>query len=1317
MKRLLPLLAFIVMSLQLMAQVDFRKETIYFLITSRFFDGDSTNNAPTEWCSYIPGVNNPQMTDPHDLTWRGDFKGLIEKLDYIKGMGFTAIWITPILENRSPLDYHGYHTWDFTTVDHRLESPGAKFQDLVNAVHAKGMKLVLDIVTNHSCRYGIKGMSELKYNTDTTQVWGKNTQGAALGPNPNWQYDGLTPNPDDGKIWSRANLATMPSPYNQNLANYNWPCTEAFVNTSDSNWFHHSGNGFVQGWDDTLNCYERAIADDCPDLNTGSKAVQDYMFGAYKKFIDMGVDAFRWDTWKDMNKEDIFALADRFKAENPNLFIFGEVAQKRFELHPVEQLNPHWYTWRGEVNASAPSELGVIDFYAEATFHNTFQNGEAFSGVTDAARYDYLYGDPSLLVTWLDNHDFGPNNDWNQRYGGTPENLAACMNFMFTWRGIPCVYYGTEEQFQSGLFCDIQNSSDISKSLDLTGRAYYGNEFANAQNTKLYAHFKKLNAIRRAIPALQSGSWTWAGNYPGNGIGYTRTLGSQVVAVGLAKDGDASFSFTGLTNGIYRDAVTGREVNVANGTLNFSVQSVSAGIYVLNGPGMIGGNGLGYFEACANGCTTPPSVSISPISDNYYSPITVTMGSTGGSGSVSIHYTTDGSYPTAGSPVYGSLFKVGAATIVKAIAIDASGDTSDMEGQSYTFDLPQPRDTIFPAGGNFFNPITVSITAGGAGTKPPYKIYYTMDGSTPTTASTLYKTSFLVNGATTIKAIAIDSNNQVSTVVTNSYTFIIPPPVISASPVGANYPAGNVSVSLGSSSPRPPVTIYYTTDGSTPTTASREFTTPINLNGPAQIILKYFGVDSQGRASSVDSQKYTFSPIPNIWVYFKKPTAWGSKINIYYWNALPTGAVNNVVWPGVAATRVCQNGNWWAYEFTGVTSVNVIFNDGTNQTSNLTGVDSTSYFDDNTLLKTIPNIYSPAGSLVATPTTGVAPFTVSFDASGSTGCSLLDYFWNFGDSSYLQGGLVAQASYTYNKSGVFNMNVIVQDQNNQRDTVTQTSTVRAASQGMTLHFKPATAWTNTPYFYYWSATPTAATDSWPGVPMVSEGNGWWKYFIPDSCSSLIFNNNSSPQTANLSHCGDGWYDGTTNTWVADPLPLKLLGFSGLEKGGQIVLQWSTTNETGVKGYAVERNENGSFVDVGFVKAKNANGNIEYGYTDAPTISSSKLLYRLKMINIDGTYGFSNTIELGTPTKDVFTIFPNPAKGKLYLSFGPDNNSVYTATLIDITGKIITTKQIEVTGGQGNSFQIPESLRAGTYLLKLVDMKTNAMIIKKVEIAD
>ena len=104
------------------SRTDFRDETIYFLITTRFYDGDPSNN---EHCSEDAKAGNPDS----DPAWRGDFKGLIEKLDYIKALGFTAIWITPVVQNDSGYDYHGYHAYNFSPVDNRYESNGVTYPD------------------------------------------------------------------------------------------------------------------------------------------------------------------------------------------------------------------------------------------------------------------------------------------------------------------------------------------------------------------------------------------------------------------------------------------------------------------------------------------------------------------------------------------------------------------------------------------------------------------------------------------------------------------------------------------------------------------------------------------------------------------------------------------------------------------------------------------------------------------------------------------------------------------------------------------------------------------------------------------------------------------------------------------------------------------------------------------------------------------------------------------------------------------------------------------------------------------------------------
>ena len=140
-------------------RTDFRDETIYFAMTTRFYDGDASNNT---YCWDGNQAGNVANQDPE---WRGDFKGLIEKLDYIKALGFTAIWITPVVQNASGYDYHGYHAMDMSKVDRRLESDDVKFQDLINAAHARGMKVILDIVINHTGNFGEENLCKL-FNRD-----------------------------------------------------------------------------------------------------------------------------------------------------------------------------------------------------------------------------------------------------------------------------------------------------------------------------------------------------------------------------------------------------------------------------------------------------------------------------------------------------------------------------------------------------------------------------------------------------------------------------------------------------------------------------------------------------------------------------------------------------------------------------------------------------------------------------------------------------------------------------------------------------------------------------------------------------------------------------------------------------------------------------------------------------------------------------------------------------------------------------------------------------------------------------------------------
>ena len=246
---------------------DFREETIYFLMTTRFFDGDPGNN----YRSPDPKNQNPE-SDPE---WRGDFKGLVEKLDYIKALGFTAIWITPVVHNNSGYDFHGYHGYDFNKIDQRLESPGYDLQRLVNEVHSRGMKLVIDVVFNHSCNWGAKGLFEPVNNPEL---------------NPQQQF------------------------------------LDRVRQMFTSEYYH---DGWLSSWE-SYDEQAKTIAGDCVDFNTEDEKTRRYVIDCYNRMIDMGVDAFRIDTVKHISRyifNRYFNPAFKARGGN-NFYMFGEVCTR-----------------------------------------------------------------------------------------------------------------------------------------------------------------------------------------------------------------------------------------------------------------------------------------------------------------------------------------------------------------------------------------------------------------------------------------------------------------------------------------------------------------------------------------------------------------------------------------------------------------------------------------------------------------------------------------------------------------------------------------------------------------------------------------------------------------------------------------------------------------------------------------------------------------------------------------------------------------------------------------------------------------------------
>ncbi|EHS55498.1 alpha-amylase family glycosyl hydrolase [Paenibacillus sp. Aloe-11] len=595
---------------------DFREDTIYFVITSRFYDGDPSNNMHA-WDD--AKARNPDS----DPAWRGDFKGLIQKLDYIKALGFSAIWITPVVQNASGYDYHGYHAINFSKVDPRYESAGASYQDLINAAHAKGLKVIQDIVVNHTGNFGEENLYPM-FKKDPAKPDTANNLVKTTDKLPS-NYDTLTP---DQQYQARLDL---------------------MKNEGTNNNIYHTEKSL--SWE-SYTVQTGQIAGDCVDLNTENPAVNKYLIDTYNHYIDMGVDAFRVDTVKHVsryifNKYYIPAWKTRGGSD---FYIFGEVATRYRDVwnSGIPAISTPFYTWKSSKsypgdgkNDYASNKMSVEQEWADnssttagqPTSNNAFLNGNtyhkpdysmksgmdvidfpmhwAFKTAHEAFNMrsgDQYYNDATWNVTYVDSHDYAPDQaPENQRFAGTQDTWAENLDLMFTFRGIPAIFYGSEIEFQKGAVIDPGPNAPLSK----TGRAYYGDhiegnvtvqdygKYTNATGTlaeslnhPLAKHIRQLNLIRRAVPALQKGQYSTE-NVSGD-LAFKRRYTDSAKGIDsfalVTISGNATF--TGIPNGTYVDAVTGDSKTVTDGKITLTCSGKgNARVYVLNGRGGIGETG------------------------------------------------------------------------------------------------------------------------------------------------------------------------------------------------------------------------------------------------------------------------------------------------------------------------------------------------------------------------------------------------------------------------------------------------------------------------------------------------------------------------------------------------------------------------------------------------------------------------------------------------------------------------------------------------------------------------------------------------------
>lgn len=620
---------------------DFRDETIYFLMTTRFYDGDKSNN---EYC-WDEGGEYLAFGEG-DCGWRGDFKGLAEKLDYIKALGFSAIWITPVVENASGIDYHGYHAYDFSKVDPRYESTNFTYADLIDACHAKGIKVIQDIVLNHSGNFGERNLFHM-FDKETVPYINKDIPTPAGGKRSPFMKVAETGNAYE-KLMAGLRM-TGASDYDTAIGSkqYGARINAMKEDSIDTDLIYHHAKQI--DWN-SENCQLGQMAGDCVDLNTENPVVFNYLKECYVNYINMGVDAFRIDTVKHIsrltfNKEFIPAFME---AGGENFYIFGETcARYRGRWNEgVPALSPSFYTWKenqefawnskgsteesktNSASATAHFTKYKSDFshpaWADGTANHLLKGNDyhvpdysmrshldqidfpmhwAFANANDAFSTavntnDQDFNDATWNVVYVDSHDYAPDNaPENQRYAKT-EEWPRNLNLMFTFRGIPCIYYGSEIEFMAGAPIDPANTKT---SLDKSGRAYFGDYLEGSivaddfgvytasgtveetLNHNLAQHIIRLNQIRRAIPALRKGQYSTEDCGDG-AISFKRRYKDDEVDsfVLVAIGGQAKFN--NVPEGDYIEVITGQTVSCSGSLTSEKIGRDNMRIYVLKTP-------------------------------------------------------------------------------------------------------------------------------------------------------------------------------------------------------------------------------------------------------------------------------------------------------------------------------------------------------------------------------------------------------------------------------------------------------------------------------------------------------------------------------------------------------------------------------------------------------------------------------------------------------------------------------------------------------------------------------------------------------------
>ena len=349
-------------------------DVIYLITPDRFINGNPEND-------WVEGMKEQPNRADRDGRHGGDIRGIINSLDYLQNLGFTAVWLNPVLENNmTQVSYHGYSTTDFYKVDPRYGT-NEEYRELNNELDKRGMKLIMDMIFNHC----------------GSEHWWMDDM-----PMPDWIN-----NYPDYKITNHRHVVNMD------------PHVSEFDRKS-----------MVDGW----------FVPTMPDLNQRNSFMEKYLIQNSIWWVEfVGLEGIRQDTWPYPDKNMMAVWTKQLLEEYPDFNIVGE----EWSMNPA--IVSYWQKGKNNADGYECFLPSLMDFPTQSAVSKGLTEnenwGDGLVKIYESMANDFIYPDADNLVVFPDNHDM---SRFFVQVGEDVDLLKMGVAFFLTSRGIPQIYYGTE---------------------------------------------------------------------------------------------------------------------------------------------------------------------------------------------------------------------------------------------------------------------------------------------------------------------------------------------------------------------------------------------------------------------------------------------------------------------------------------------------------------------------------------------------------------------------------------------------------------------------------------------------------------------------------------------------------------------------------------------------------------------------------------------------------------------------------------------------------------------------------------------------------